>query len=170
MAKFCNNGHQMEQSWEICPYCQRPGFKSQPGVTSDGKTRLEFAPALDGGSTTAAAPVMARKTTLLGQVRLNPSLAGWLVALDGAQKGEDFRLREGQNTIGSAPDADLVIKDQTISGKHASLRYIEGKFFLTDLNSLNGTFSSTGEAIARTELHDNDVIRLGAVTFKFKAL
>ena len=23
MAKFCSNGHQMEDSWEICPYCQR---------------------------------------------------------------------------------------------------------------------------------------------------
>ena len=169
MAKFCNNGHQMEESWEICPYCQRAGFKAHQGAVNDQKTRLEFAPAVEAKSALPVAPVVARKTVVLSEVRTKGALAGWLVALDGDQKGEDFRLQEGQNTIGSASDADVVIRDQTISGKHASLRYKEGKFFLTDLDSLNGTFlNSTEESIARSELKDNDLIRLGAVTLKFK--
>jgi len=100
-----------------------------------------------------------------------PPVVGWLVAINGEQKGEDFRLREGQNTLGSAPDVEVVIRDSTVSGKHASLRYKEGKFYLTDLDSTNGTYlNDRAEAIAREELKDNDVIRLGDVSLKFKCL
>jgi hypothetical protein len=160
MAKFCRNGHQMEDSWEDCPYCQRTGFQ---GVASavPGKTRLETEPPKE--------PV-ARKTVLLTE-KYKPPVVGWLVAVNGEQKGEDFRLREGQNTLGSAPDAEVVIRDATVSGKHASLRYKEGKFYLTDLDSTNGTYlNDRPEAIAREELKDNDVIRLGEVSLKFKCL
>jgi pSer/pThr/pTyr-binding forkhead associated (FHA) protein len=59
----------------------------------------------------------------------------------------------------------------TISGKHASLRAQDGKFFLTDLDSTNGTFLNRDDKrIAREEIKDNDLIRLGEVTLKFKCL
>ena len=100
-----------------------------------------------------------------------PPVVGWFVALTGEQKGEDFRIREGQNTIGSAPDADVVLRDTAISGKHASLRYKDEKFTITDLDSTNGTYlNDRPDPIAREELKDNDVIRVGEVTLKFKCL
>lgn len=160
MPKFCANGHQMEDSWEICPYCQKTGYVGA-GL---GKTRVEeTAPA------TATAPT-ARKTVLLSQKYKAP-VVGWFVALDGQQKGEDFRVREGQNTIGSDSSCDIVLTDSTISAKHASLRYKEGKFILTDLDSSNGSYlNDKNESIAREELKDNDVIRFGDVRLKFKCL
>ena len=159
MAKFCANGHQMEDSWEICPYCQNTGYAGA-GL---GKTRVEDAAA-------PAAVSVARKTVLLAQKYKAP-VVGWFVALDGQHKGEDFRLREGQNTIGSESGCDVVLTDSTISGKHASLRYKEGKFILTDLDSSNGSYLNGGdESIAREELKDNDVVRLGDVRLKFKCL
>jgi pSer/pThr/pTyr-binding forkhead associated (FHA) protein len=98
-------------------------------------------------------------------------IVGWFVALTGDQKGQDFRVREGQNIIGSAPDADIVLRDSAISGKHASLRYRDDKFTITDLDSTNGTFlNDRTDAIAREELKDNDIIRLGEVNLKFKSL
>lgn len=163
MSKFCPNGHQMEDSWEICPYCQRTGYQGMTSATA-GKTRLETevpqSPRESAG----------RKTVLISEKR-KPAVVGWLVATSGEQKGEDFRLREGQNTVGSALDADVVIRDSTVSGKHASLRHNEGKFYLTDLDSTNGTYLNERQvAVARQELKDNDVIRLGDVSFKFKCL
>ena len=96
-------------------------------------------------------------------------MVGWFVALTGEQKGEDFRIRDGQNVIGSAPDADIVLRDTAVSGKHASLRYKDQKFFLTDLDSSNGTYLNDGTSpIAREELKDNDVVRIGEVSLKFK--
>jgi len=91
--------------------------------------------------------------------------------MNGEQKGEDFRIRDGQNTIGSAPDADVNLRDVAVSAKHASVRYKDQKFFLTDLDSTNGTFLNDGTSpIAREELKDNDIIRVGDVSLKFKCL
>jgi len=170
MPKFCNNGHQMEDSWELCPYCQRTGYQSPRGVQSAAKTRLEM-DALAQTQVAAPSIVGPRKTVLLSDVVRKTALVGWVVVMDGDQKGEDFRLRDGQNTIGSAHDADIVLKDQTVSAKHASIRYKDGKFFLSDLDSSNGTFvNGLAECVARVELADSDMLRIGGVSLKFKAL
>jgi pSer/pThr/pTyr-binding forkhead associated (FHA) protein len=63
----------------------------------------------------------------------------------------------------------VVIRDPAVSSQHASLRYEDSKFYLTDLDSSNGTFVNDTK-IARHELKDNDVVRLGEVTLKFKCL
>jgi Inner membrane component of T3SS, cytoplasmic domain len=161
MAKFCVNGHQMEDAWTICPYCQKTGFQA-PATPGSLKTRLEGEPPKE--------PAAGRKTVLLTETRKAP-VVGWFVALSGSQKGEDFRIRDGQNIIGSGPEADIVLRDPAVSGKHASLRYKDQKFFITDLDSTNGTFLNDGaETIAREELKDNDTIRVGEITLKFKCL
>ena len=165
MAKFCANGHQMEDSWSICPYCQKTGYQTPaaPAV----KTRVESDVASPAGQSAAAA---GRKTALLTDKR-KPPVVGWLVALTGEQKGEDFRIRDGQNIIGSAPDADVVLRDSAVSSKHASLRCKDQKFFITDLDSTNGTFvNDASEPVAREELKDNDLVRIGDLTLKFKCL
>jgi len=173
MAKFCVNGHQMEDSWQVCPYCQKTGFQvvGAAAATETAKTRLESAPAPQGaGGAAAAAPAAGRKTILLSQVRKAP-VVGWFVALSGEQKGEDFRVRDGQNTLGSAADCDIVIREATVSGNHASIRHKDDKFILSDLDSTNGTFLNDGAAaIAREDLKDNDKIRVGDVLLKFKCL
>jgi len=167
MAKFCANGHQMEDSWQICPYCQKTGFRS--GGAEAAKTRLETAPPAAGAAAGAAA-VGGRKTVLLSEVRKAP-VVGWFVAMSGEQKGEDFRVRDGQNTLGSAPDCDIVLRDVTVSAHHASIRHKEDKFVLTDLDSTNGTFlNETAASIAREDLKDNDKVRVGDVVLKFKCL
>lgn len=159
MAKFCANGHQLEESWEICPYCEKTGYAGS-GL---GKTRVESGPVAAGAAT-------ARKTVLLSEKR-KPPVVGWFVALDGEQKGEDFRIREGQNILGSSPECEIVIRDSTVSAKHASLRYKDRKFILSDLDSTNGTFlNDRPDPIAREEIKDNDSIRVGEVSLKFKCL
>ncbi len=51
------------------------------------------------------------------------------------------------------------------------MRYKDQKFFLTDLDSTNGTFVNDGsDPVAREELKDNDIVRIGDVTLKFKCL
>ena len=165
MAKICNNGHLMEESWTECLYCVRTGYRAASTVGA-GKTRSEMAgtrledkPQFDGG-----------KTVLLTTLKRSP-VVGWLVVLNGAQKGEDFRLREGKNSLGSARDAEVSLHDPAVSQIHASINYKDAKFLLTDLDSTNGTFvNDANEGISRVELHDNDVIRVGETTLKFKCL
>src|SRR5262250_112390 len=142
MAKFCSNGHQMEDSWEICPYCQRTGFAGLTNPSQSAKTRLEGAPDA-AAAPPPSAPAGPRKTVLLTEQKKAP-VVGWFVAMDGEQKGEDFRIRDGQNILGSGSEADIVIRDATVSSRHASLRYKDQKFFLSDLDSTNGTFLNDG--------------------------
>jgi pSer/pThr/pTyr-binding forkhead associated (FHA) protein len=159
MAKFCANGHQMEDSWEICPYCQKTGYT---GV-SLAKTRVESEPR-------KPAVAVARKTVVLAETQKAP-VVGWLVALDGNHRGEDFRVREGQNILGSEPGCEIVLEDSTISGRHASLRYKDGKFIFSDLDSTNGSYvNDAAEPVARVEIKDNDIVRMGNVRLKFKCL
>ncbi len=165
MSKFCSNGHQMEDAWEICPFCQKTGYATASAPIA--KTRIDL------GSDSPAAPPVAsggRKTVLISDQRQAP-VVGWLVAMSGDQKGQDFRVRDGKNILGSAPDADVQLNDPTVSAKHASLHYKDGKFFLVDLDSSNGTFLNDGkDSVAREELHDNDTIRVGGLSMKFKCL
>ena len=165
MPKFCTNGHQMEDVWTDCPYCAKTGFRSSlPGAL--GKTRPEMTatmveqkPAFD-----------PRKTVPLSVIKRAP-VVGWLVVAEGPQKGEDFRLREGKNALGSAEGSDITLRDPAISSKHASINYREGKFTITDLDSTNGTFlNDHAEPLARSDLRDNDVIRIGETRLKFKCL
>ena len=175
MAKTCANGHQMENSWTICPYCQKTGYRGAGlGATSvEGVPAAASPPAAAPGAGTSLSSPSAnspRRTVLLAQKYKAP-VVGWLVAVDGEHKGEDFRLRDGPNTIGTDPACDIVLKDATISSRHASLRHSEGKFQLSDLDSSNGTYlNSQKEALAREALADNDTVRFGDVSFKFKCL
>ncbi|MGC2659283.1 MAG: FHA domain-containing protein [Bryobacteraceae bacterium] len=167
MPKFCNNGHQMEDSWEICPYCQKTGYQPHVGGSGQLKPRLEAdtQPAIPTGAAAA------RKTILLADQAPRGTLVGWLVAMTGAQRGEDFRVREGQNIIGTSNNSDIILNDSSVSGRHASIRYRDQKFLLTDLDSLNGTFvNDERESGARVELKDNDMVRVGGVSLKFKIL
>jgi len=172
MAKFCSKGHQMEDSWEICPICQPTGYGF--AASPIPKTRVDtvappLAPPMAAAAPiTAPAPPPARKTVLISDRNRAP-VVGWLVAMSGEQKGQDFRIHDGQNILGSEAGADVHLNDPTVSGKHASLRHKDGKFFLTDLDSSNGTFLNDKEA-AKEELHDNDVIRAGEMVLKFKCL
>jgi Inner membrane component of T3SS, cytoplasmic domain len=174
MPKFCNNGHQMEDSWTDCPYCVKPGYRvASPAlgktVPDMGATVPDLGATRPDGNAGGSDP---RKTVPMMSLKRSP-VVGWLVAMNGSQKGEDFRLREGKNTLGSAASAEVEIKlsDPAVSGKHASISYRDGKFVLTDLDSTNGTFvNESAEPVARVGLSDNDVIRLGETTLKFKCL
>ncbi len=164
MSKFCANGHQLEDSWEVCPYCQKTGYAV--ASASNAKTRMEGGAAVQRSS--EAATVAGLKTVVLADKREVP-VVGWLVVMSGEQKGQDFRLREGQNILGTSPDADIVLKDDAASSRHASIRYKDGMFFLIDLDSANGTHLNDGaQPVAREALKDNDLIRIGDLALKFK--
>jgi len=169
--KFCSNGHQMEEEWPTCPYCKRTGFQRTGIVHGLDKTRIETPGETAANAVTvgATAPDV-RKTVTLSALHRAP-VVGWLVALNGRQKGEDFRLREGQNIIGSSAGLEVTLDDPAVSAQHASVRYREGAFSLTDLDSTNGTYLNDGpEPVARVDLKDNDVVRVGEISLKFKCL
>lgn len=67
-------------------------------------------------------------------------------------------------TIGREMGRDLVIPDFTISHAHAEIRLKLGRYFLTDLNSSNGTYVNGQQVTEKpVEIKDKDIITFARI-------
>jgi len=147
---LCPNGHPMDPSWNSCPYCADQGGQ-MGGPMGGGPIEKTMAIRID--------------------VEEPLEVVGWIVALSGNHRGQDFRLNTGKNVIGTAADCQIVVTDPYLSSKHSTIRHDarDGSFTIIDLDSTNGVYVND-KRISKDELIDNDTIRLGRTEFKFKAL
>lgn len=73
-------------------------------------------------------------------------------------------------TIGRSERNELTLKGGTVSRSHALLRRLgDGKFYVMDMGSVNGTFLNDRRVLVPCELKDADRIRIGEymLTFHF---
>ena len=161
-GKVCPNGHVMHPSWDTCPYCLE---MQQAMMASGGAGAMPMPSAGQGTAMLNLAEIGGEKGR--GSQDKSREVCGWIVALNGQHKGEDFRLRVGKNVLGTAADCDIVLTDKKISRKHATVRYEGGEFQIADLDSSNGTFVND-EKVQKHDLIDNDIVKLGDIQFEFK--
>ena len=151
----------LQSDWDMCPYCGTP--VGQVGSRAPQPMAPGAPQPVDNGE----------KTVALNLEQLNMSqqktVVGWIVAQNGNHRGEDFRIYDGKNILGTAADCDIVITDPFLSAKHCTIRHENGNFQVTDLDSMNGTFVNQ-KRCTKSDLIDNDTIRLGRTEFKFKSL
>jgi adenylate cyclase len=70
--------------------------------------------------------------------------------------------------IGRSPANTIALVDSaTISLHHASVHSVDGQFYLTDLNSRNGTILNGRPVTAPTPLREGDAIRIGRCELVF---
>lgn len=74
-----------------------------------------------------------------------------------------FWLVDPRLTIGRDKSNGLVINDEGVSVFHAELQQEDGKLYLRDAGSVNGTFLNDQPVSQRVEVHVGDVIRLHLV-------
>ena len=165
-GKVCPNGHVMHPSWDICPYCQEMQ-QAMAGKGGGGMPDMGMPMPANGGATMMVNVSSVSSGRGAGNDTRKGEVCGWLVALNGAHKGEDFRLRIGKNVIGTAADCDVVLSDKKLSRKHATIRFEGGEFQIADLDSSNGTHVND-EKVQKHDLIDNDIIKLGDIEFEFK--
>jgi len=164
----------MEDSWEICPYCPKTGYI--PGPQDLAPTRVASDPTMSERETAVPPPSEPAKggTRFMGTVGVSerPAVVGCLVGLSGRDQGEGFWIRDGVNKIGRNIQCHLVLNDETVSDDHATIRHHDGRFYLKDNDSTNGTFvnESTDPLMEKYELKDTDTIRFGDAVFKFRCL
>lgn len=82
----------------------------------------------------------------------------------GARAGHRATFNGAAITIGRDPLSDLHLdteRDLDVSARHAEITAREGRHFLRDLGSTNGTFVNGVRLAAPRELRDGDVIMLG---------
>lgn len=62
--------------------------------------------------------------------------------------------------VGRSRDCDLVLRDPTVSGRHARLAWDDDRILLEDLGSANGTFVG-GKRVTRALIRPGDNVRFG---------
>ena len=78
-----------------------------------------------------------------------------------------FTTHEGSKLIiGRSPDADVVIDNTAISRHHSSLELRDGRHYLADLKSTNGTTVNGKKIASKVPITEKDVIFIG----KFRLL
>ncbi|MCY1030639.1 FHA domain-containing protein [Corallococcus sp. BB11-1] len=75
-----------------------------------------------------------------------------------------YPLGDAPVTLGRADDQTICIPHRSLSRQHARIERSDGRFFVTDLQSKNGTFVN-GEQIRRKELRPGDTLTLGELVF-----
>ncbi len=75
----------------------------------------------------------------------------------------ELKIREGEQVLGRAADADLCLSETFVSTHHARLNWQHGQLKVLDLSSTNGTLVNGVPVVGWTTLADGDVIEFGGV-------
>jgi pSer/pThr/pTyr-binding forkhead associated (FHA) protein len=89
--------------------------------------------------------------------------AMWLITIDVMAGVGPYQLTSGSHVIGRGRNCDLVIREPTLSRRHARICVSNQRdFLLEDLGSKNGTFIDDAK-VSRQPLLPKSIIRLGDV-------
>lgn len=126
-----------------------------------------------------ARPAAPTDTTELAAVEPYPALApaplpaaetgAFLLGASEPVAGLTFRTPMGRTVIGRGDDCDVVIRDRTVSTRHAELTVRAEGVTITNLMSTNGV-RVNGDEVHTARLGDGDVLRFGRVSLVFKEI
>ncbi len=195
MITRCENGHWYDDSINrVCPHCKREseklGFSINDDIEEDDHTISlaevdeslgeELSAIIGGVSSYMPLDMVSEgenpdddKTIsfgLFGVFDTIQPVTGWLVCIEGEEKGKDYRLHSGKNFIGRSTSMDVVlVDDKSISrDRHCSVVYDPkgGKFYLSiekgNITYLNGMLLEQ-----TSDLSDGDVIEIGNTKLQF---
>lgn len=195
----CPNGHYYKNELQNCPYCpsaHQSGANSSLDKTAVnvnngsndplGKTQIigghdntSYDKTLVFGSNNGKRDLSRTFIAEVSEVndgearvikRSSRKLTGWLVSYTIDPMGVDFKIFEGNNTIGRDKENSISITtDDTLSGHHATILNKKDKYYLKDEMAANGTFLNGVELeIGKPyDLKDKDQIKVGATILKF---
>jgi hypothetical protein len=150
--KFCSQcEQQLDKTWDACPYCAQIAAQAAvaPAKLQALKTQAFVLDSTGGPG--------------------SMQLCGWLIPLQGPQKGELFTLQP-TTVVGTDPKTcGVVLQDKFMSSKHAEIKAENGIWVLRDSGSTNGTYVNN-KRVDRHELVDNDFVKFGQAMLKFKSL
>ncbi len=176
----CSKGHiyDTEIYGNSCPYCDNgAGHTIDFGTANDqmaglGKS-IAYSTVMPDEIKKTSAPAsyvqeqeQLKKTVgvFVKKTGLDP-IVGWLVCVEGHDKGCDYRLCAKTNTIGRGEDMDVRIKgDDTISSNiHAKIDYdmLNNAFYLLPANNKNTIYVNNAPLYAAQRLNPYDRLRFG---------
>jgi sigma-B regulation protein RsbU (phosphoserine phosphatase) len=93
----------------------------------------------------------------------------YLHILKGANAQQSIALEKDRTLLGRNATCDIVFpaNDFAVSREHACIVQADGRFYVEDLGSRNGTFLNNQQITARAPLADNDQIRICDFLYSF---
>ena len=90
-----------------------------------------------------------------------------LTIISERDKEKSFELNGDKISVGRESANEISLNDASVSRRHSLIERRENQFFISDLQSLNGTFVG-GKPAEDTRLVNGDKIRIGDFTFLFQ--
>ena len=90
-----------------------------------------------------------------------------LTVMQGPDKGKTFELPDDEPQLVGRSSEALPLTDNTVSRRHAEMTPDDGRWYIRDLGSQNGTWVNGVRIAERTQLKPGDQIRVGATLFGF---
>lgn len=97
-------------------------------------------------------------------------VVGWLVCMNGSEKGKDYRLHTGKNFIGRSTSMDVVlIDDKTISrDRHCSVIYDpKGNAYYISAEAGNLSYLNDELIQDSKQIYEGDTITIGKTNLMF---
>jgi len=119
------------------------------------------------GDTTRVIPAIASDDQVeLSEVQLAaladvPPGVGVLLVVRGPNEGSKFVLDADSVTAGRHPQCDIFLDDVTVSRHHAKLTNRGAHSWISDLNSLNGTYVNRALIEGESPLRLGDEVQIG---------
>jgi hypothetical protein len=148
-------------------YCPECGFQNPEAANYCSKCGALLVKDESGTETTMTfTPEDADEETGLALDEMGIKGPALVVRSGGGRAGEIFQPASERTLIGRSPDCEIFLDDVTVSRKHAVLAERDGKFFIEDQGSLNGTFVNK-KRIESGELEDGDELQIGKYRLTF---
>ena len=101
-----------------------------------------------------------------------PAVLGHLVVIDRRGSctiplGTSYPL-SAKTTIGRGPANTIQIQDSTVSAQHAHLSYHNGKWYIQDAGSSNGTYVNSQPASEPVPAGEGDTMSIGDILFQIR--
>src|SRR5713226_2385916 len=90
-----------------------------------------------------------------------------LHVIKGMTEGQRINLDGDRFVLGRNPDCQVVIPITSVSREHAAIVRRQGRFYIEDLQSRNGTFVNNQQISQQTLLNHKDRIRVCDFTAEF---
>jgi pSer/pThr/pTyr-binding forkhead associated (FHA) protein len=92
-----------------------------------------------------------------------------LIGNEGSNEEIHYELTGSETNLGRGSDCDIQLDDPQVSRHHAVIRFLEGRFFIKDLGSSNGTFVNK-ELVSLNPLDNGDLIQVGDTLLRIRLL
>ncbi len=148
-------GHELAEAANFCPHCGTSLAKLS------GDTTRVIPPVVEEFRVEELSPDDAEAIEAL------PVGSALLLVLKGTQAGARYLIDADVITAGRHPRCDIFLDDITVSRHHARFTRREGQVWVTDENSLNGTYVNKTLIDGDVALRRGDEVQIGKFRMVF---